>query len=527
MIVAFTLSCIAVTAFWALSNGQASGRKSAPTVTFNKNVAPIFFKSCAECHRPGEAAPFSVLTYKDARPWAKSIREKVVSREMPPWHADPHFSEFKNERRLTHSEIDTILAWVDSGAQEGNAKDLPPLPKFTEGWIIGKPDVVFQMLEEYTLAATGPDEYVNFYIPTNFTEDKYVQMAEARPGNRRIVHHIVVGVVPPNRQGAANRTGDGGRPRASSLNRTKPDAPVHDDTCSTTIQSFEEEQWLAQFAPGLNPDVFEPGIAKKVPAGSMLQLQVHYSKTAGSEQRDRSMVGLVFAKEPPKRLIRKGAVGNETFKIPPGAERHRVAACWTTKSDIQIYSYLSHMHLRGAAMEYKVFYPDGKSEVLLNVPNYSFAWQTSYMLKTPKLIPRGARIMVTAYYDNSTKNKYNPDPAQAVRNGQPTYDEMMLGLFDFTLQAPPVTKVDPQTLETYVGKYQIAPNVVVTIIREGNRLFVIAPPGEQRAELFAESETKFVSLEFDGHIAFVRNEKGEVTELTAEVSGRAYRARKI
>jgi hypothetical protein len=309
------------------------------------------------------------------------------------------------------------------------------------------------MLEEYTVAANGPDEYVNFYIPTNFTEDKYVQMAEARPGNRRIVHHIVVGVVPPNRQGAADRTGDGGRPGPSSLNRTRADAPVHDDTCSTTIQSFEEEQWLAQFAPGLNPDVFEPGIAKKVPAGSTLQLQVHYSKIAGSEQRDRSMVGLVFAKEPPKRLIRKGAVGNETFKIPPGAERHKVAACWTTKRDIQIYSYLPHMHLRGAAMEYKVFYPDGKTEVLLNVPNYNFAWQTSYVLKTPKLIPRGARIMVTAYYDNSTKNKFNPDPAQAVRNGQPTYDEMMLGLFDFTLQAPPVAKVDPQTLETYVGKY--------------------------------------------------------------------------
>ena len=158
MIIAFTLSCFAVVASWALSAGQASGLKSAPAVTFSKNVAPIFFKSCAECHRPGEAAPFSVLTYKDSRPWAKSIREKVVSREMPPWHADPHFTEFKNDRRLTQSEIDTIVAWVDGGAQEGAAKDLPPPPKFSEGWNIGKPDAVFQMLEEYALAANGPDE---------------------------------------------------------------------------------------------------------------------------------------------------------------------------------------------------------------------------------------------------------------------------------------------------------------------------------------------------------------------------------
>ncbi len=517
MIIAFTLSCFAVVAFLALPAGQAGGT----AVTFNKNVAPIFFKNCAECHRPGEAAPFSVLTYKDARPWAKSIREKVVSREMPPWHADSHFSEFKNDRRLTQSEIDAIVAWVDGGAPEGNAKDLPAAPNFNEGWSIGKPDAVFQMLEEYTVAANGPDEYVNFYIPTNFTEDKYVQMAEARPGNRRIVHHIVVGVIPSSSRGAENR-----KSGVNFLERTNPDAPVHDDTCSTSARSFREEQWLAQFAPGLNPDVFNPGIARKIPAGATIRLQVHYSKTAGSEQKDRSVVGLVFAKEPPKQLIKKGVIGNVTFKIPPGAERHRVAACWTAKRDIQIHSFLPHMHLRGAAMEYKAFYPDGKTEVLLSVPTYSFSWQTSYILKTPKLIPTGTRIMVTAYYDNSARNKFNPDPAQAVRHGDPTYDEMMFGLFDFIPQLPPLAKVDPQTTAAYVGKYQIAPNAVVTITKEGDRLFVITPPGQQRAELFPESETKFVALDFDGHIAFVRNEKGDL-EMTAEVNGRSYKAKKI
>src|SRR5215208_1103977 len=170
-----------------------SGSANSPTkreVTFSKDVAPIFFKSCVECHRANEAAPMSLMSYKEARPWAKSIKEKVILREMPPWHADPHFGEFSNDRRLSQKDVDTIAAWVDGGAMEGNAKELPPTPQFADGWTIGKPDVVLQMSEEFALDASGPDEYRNFEIPTNFKEDRYVQMAEARPGNRKIVHHI-------------------------------------------------------------------------------------------------------------------------------------------------------------------------------------------------------------------------------------------------------------------------------------------------------------------------------------------------
>src|SRR5262249_3944040 len=158
--------------------------------------------NCAECHRPGESAPMSLLSYQDARPWAKSIREKVVSRVMPPWHADPHVGVWSNDRRLTQQQIDTIVAWVDGGAKEGEAKDLPPRPTFVDGWTIGKPDVVLTMTEEFTLDASGPDEYQYFEIPTNFTEDKYVQMAEARPGNRKIVHHIIAFIQPPEKEGS-------------------------------------------------------------------------------------------------------------------------------------------------------------------------------------------------------------------------------------------------------------------------------------------------------------------------------------
>ena len=197
-----TLALFAAFGLFDLPGSRASETKgTARRVTFNKEVAPIFFKHCAECHRPGESAPMSLLTYKEARPWAKSIREKVISREMPPWHADPHVGQFANDRRLSQAEVEAVAAWVEGGAKEGEAKDLPPAPQFAAGWSIGRPDVVLEMPEEFTLEASGPDEYQYFEIPTNFTEDKYVQMAEARPGNRKIVHHIIAFVQPPKKEG--------------------------------------------------------------------------------------------------------------------------------------------------------------------------------------------------------------------------------------------------------------------------------------------------------------------------------------
>src|SRR5690349_6998161 len=202
-------ACVAGSLFAlpALPVRSASGPKApAKEVTFNKDIAPIFNAKCAECHHPGEAAPFSTLTYKEVRPWAKSIKEKVVSREMPPWHADPHFGEWANDRRLTAQQIEAITAWVDQGAKEGNPKDLPTTPQFVDGWSIGKPDVVIPMTEEFTLDAKGADEYQYFDIPTNFTEDKYVVMAEARPSNRRIVHHIIAFVVPPGEANMSKMT---------------------------------------------------------------------------------------------------------------------------------------------------------------------------------------------------------------------------------------------------------------------------------------------------------------------------------
>jgi mono/diheme cytochrome c family protein len=466
--VSLLLLTLAVAGVFLLQQRSSAPGTPASQITFNKDVAPIFFKHCAECHRPGEGAPFSALTYKDARPWAKSIREKVARKTMPPWHADPHYGEWANDRRLTQAEIDTIIGWVDGGAKEGSTNDLPPKPKFTSGWTIGQPDVIISMPETYTLEANGPDEYQYFEVDPGFKEDVYVQSAEARPDNRKIVHHIIAFIRPPDKNGKprpnlskeemeklrAKMEKESPRYRERFLVRTKMDAPVVDDGCAAPNggrfergeggQSMEDGQLLAGFAPGMNQPAWEPGTVKRVPAGSKIVFQMHYSKVAGSVQRDRSSIGLILAKTRPEKLVRTFGVSNNMFLIPPGAANHWVTACWITKEDIHVINLMPHLHLRGKAVEYKAFYPDGKTEVLLNVPEYDFSWQTVYYFKLPKAIPKGAKIMVTGYFDNSTKNKYNPDPAKAVRYGEPTYDEMMIGWMDYTVDNEPIERAPAQ-----------------------------------------------------------------------------------
>lgn len=517
-------------------------KPSAKNVTFNKDVAPIFFKSCAECHRPGESAPFSVLSYKDVRPWAKSIREKVVNREMPPWHADPHVGEWANDRRLKQQEIDAITAWIDSGAKEGDARDLPATPQFAEGWTIGKPDVVIEMPEEFTLGASGPDEYQYFDAPTNFTEDKYVQLAEARPGNRRVVHHVIAFVVRP---GSPNMTKIPKEQRDKMLEmslktspfyrdgyliRLKPDQPVYNDANEFPPNVRGDANigdFLTGYAPGSIPSVWNPGVAKKIPAGATIRFQIHYSKVAGSEQKDRSKIGLIFSKQPPEKTIKSRAASNIYFQIPPGAEHHKVTAFWKPSVDITIHSLSPHMHYRGSAMEYKVAYPDGRSETLLNVPKYSFNWQMTYNPKRLLHIPAGSKIEVTAYFDNSAKNKLNPDPTKLVRHGEPTYDEMMMGFMEYVTEKPKQpARIDPQVFDTYAGRYDVGNNRAIVVTREGNRYFSQTPSG-LKPEMFPVTKTKFSIPDFEEQFTFVKDEKGEVIELLVEQNGRVGRYKRV
>ena len=531
----------ALLAIFAVASFNSSAKVSKP-VTFTKDIAPIFNAKCAECHRPGDSAPFSTLTYKDVRPWAKSIKEKVVNRTMPPWHADPHFGQFKNDRSLSQKEIDTIVAWVDGGAVEGNPKDMPPVPTFIDGWTIGKPDMIIKV-PEYTYKA-GNDEYQYFDVPTNFTEDKYVQFAEARPGNRKIVHHIIAFIQPPNGMNLVGLSNEERNKRMDVmlknpnspfyrdgfLMRLKPEQPVVDDGCAPNARrGGGGDNILTGYAPGHNADVFAPGTGRKIPAGSIIRFQMHYSnQTLGSAavEKDESMIGLIFSKEPPKNLVTTNSIGNILFKIPAGAENHKVTACRTVKRDTTVYALMPHMHLRGKSMKYEAFYPNGKSEVLLNVPKYDFGWQTNYILKEPKKLPAGTRLMVTAYFDNSKNNKFNPDPTKDIRYGEPTYDEMMLGFMDFVTEMPTVAQIDPKILDSYTGKYEVMPNVFAQVTRDGNSLIVNSMLG--KFVFLPQSETRFFQKNGEADLTFVKSGEGEISKAVIDgLMGRVIEAKRM
>ena len=449
------LMALATTGLIAVTRSANPGTSVQKEVTYSKDVARIFYQRCAECHRPNDIAPFSVLTYKEVLPWAETIREKVRAREMPPWHADPRYGKFLNDRTLSTEEIETITNWVAQGAKEGNPGELPPLPKSFPGWQMGKPEYVLAMSEPYTIEANAPDAYVYATFPTNFKEDKWVQSAEILPGNRGIVHHVIAHVLTPEALSSGAKRDNAEFPQAEnaptifykqgSLSRVRMDAPVIDDGANapnggslfnrrTDDGAGGYSVLLASYAPGKGPDVYPPGTAKLLPAGSTIVLQIHYSSFHGeidTPQRDRTIVGLIFAKEPPEKKAVTFTVPNQFFKIPAGAPNHRVTAGYTFDRDVQLISYMPHMHMRGKDMKYEVVFPDGRRQTLLWVPKFDFNWQTVYRLKEPMMIPKGTRIIVTAHFDNSAKNEHNPDPTKAVRWGDPSYDEMMIGWIEY------------------------------------------------------------------------------------------------
>jgi hypothetical protein len=400
----------------ALASATLVAAASAPaTVTFNKDVLPVLQKNCESCHRPGEAAPMSFMTYQQTRPWAKAIKTAVLSKKMPPWFADAHYGKFSNDRTLSQAEVDTLAAWADSGAKEGNPKDAPKPVNFVEGWQIGKPDAVIEMPKEFEVPASGTIDYQYIVIPTRFTEDKWVQAAEARPGNNALVHHIIAFVREP------------GNPWMKNAKPSVPFVPKRDGGAGGQGGGFGEA--VAGYAPGMVAPVLEPGQARLVKAGSDIVLQMHYTAT-GKAGTDRSRIGLIFAKQPPKERVLGLAAGTTDFAIPPGDSNYQVNSKVTLQHEATLIAMLPHMHFRGKDFEYTAVYPTGEKEVLLNVPKYDFNWQLTYYLEKQKLLPQGTVIECTAHYDNSANNKYNPDPTKEVRFGEQTWEEMMFGFFD-------------------------------------------------------------------------------------------------
>jgi len=399
-------------------------------VTFSRDIAPILQKHCQGCHRPGEAAPMSFLTYQETRPWAKAIREAVLLKKMPPWFADPHYDKFSNDRSLSKTEIDTLAAWAETGAVEGNPNDMPTARKFIEGWNIGKPDMVFDMPNEFRVPASGTIEYQYIVVPTGFTTDKWVQMAEVRPGNRALVHHMIAFVRPPGSKWL--RDAQPGIPYVPK--KRNEDNQRAGSGGDRDRDEGEGGQFLVGFAPGTVPEILPAGQAKLIKAGSDFVFQMHYTAN-GKAGTDRTHLGLIFAKEAPAERVLTAAAENRKFVIPAGDPSYRVDSSITIQDTATLTALLPHMHLRGKDFEYRIIYPNGESETLLRVPKYSFSWQLSYYLDKPRLLTKGTRIECTAHFDNSPNNAENPDPTKDIRWGDQSWDEMMIGFFDIAFDA--------------------------------------------------------------------------------------------
>jgi hypothetical protein len=395
---------------------QAAPQSTDSAPTFTRDVAPILYTNCVTCHRPGEIAPMSLITYQDVRPWARAITKQIADGAMPPWHADAPTGTFSNERKLTAAEKATLERWAAAGAPEGNPGDLKPPPTFAQGWRIGTPDIVFEMEEDYPVPARGTISYEHFYIPTNFTEAKWLKAIEARPGNRAVVHHILVYYEAPADGAAVTPAIRPNREHSRIEDRNPPGNRPQRNT------GFQP-RLLATYAPGTDAQVFPDGTALRLAPGGLLHLQVHYTAN-GTAGTDRSKVGLVFAKEPPADELRASQFINAQFTIPPGAVDHEVTTDLTFLQDATLRGLFPHTHVRGKKWSYTLELPDGTKRPLLSVPKYDFNWQTYYMFNEPIAVPKGARIISTAWYDNSAANKSNPDPTIAVKWGDQTWEEM-------------------------------------------------------------------------------------------------------
>jgi hypothetical protein len=384
---------------------------AAATPTFTKDVAPILYKNCVECHRPTMFAPMSLLTYDEARPYARSIKQRVASGVMPPWGADAPRGVFKNDPRLTQTEIDTITAWVDGGAVKGDDADLPKAPQFADGWTIGKPDAIFEMEENFKIPAEGAIPYQYLRVPTHLTEDKWIQAIEIRPGAAAQVHHVIAFTQPAGRP-----ISQGGVLGPTNIGGTTPNKP------------------------GIR---YPEGVARMIRGNSDIILQMHYT-TNGKEASDRTRVGIIYAKKAPEKLAAGGMVLQPRFVIPAYDGNAEVKGVTKLQRDTVVTTLTPHMHVRGKDMVYIAHYPDGTSETLLNVPKYDFNWQITYELATPKVLPKGTEVEVIAHYDNSTANKFNPDPSKDVRWGDQTWEEMMIGFFSTVVDRPAAAPATPQ-----------------------------------------------------------------------------------
>lgn len=373
-------------------------KTSAIALTYHARVERIVQANCVECHRTGGTAPFTLTSYEDVVSHKGMIKKVVDKGTMPPWFAadtKAEHSPFANDRSLTAADKKDLLAWLAGDLKKGNAADAPLPRKFESGWLIGKPDAVFELPSPVNVKAEGTMAYQNLSVPTTYDEDRWVQAIEVQPTAREVVHHVLVFAV----QKGQRNVGEAG-------------------------------EFFAVYVPGNNVLVYPEGYAKKLPKGANLRFQMHYTPN-GTATTDQTKLGVVFAKQAPRHEIHVAGIANTSFTIPAGADNHQLTAKIPVPFDAKVIALFPHAHLRGKAAKFDLKTPDGKTATLLDVPHYDFNWQLQYRLAEPTVVPRGSTITYTAWYDNSDKNPANPDPKKAVRWGQQTYEEMHLGYVEF------------------------------------------------------------------------------------------------
>jgi len=375
-------------------------------VTFNKHIAPMMFQNCSACHRPGEVAPFNLLTYEDARKRSKQLARVTAQRAMPPWKAEPNHGDFRDARNLTDAQIALIKRWHESGAPEGDAKDLPPAPKFTDGWTLGEPDLILTMPEEFTVPAEGRDVFRCFVLPFNNSEDLNVRAVEFRPGNRKVVHHALLFL---DSSGAA---------------RKKDEADPGPGYTSFGGPGFLPSGGLGGWAPGVTPHPLPDDVAKIVKKGSDLALQLHLHPS-GKAEKEKSQIGVYFSKQPPKRSTASLALGTRKIDIAPGDANYTVRDSMTLPIDTELLSITPHAHLICKEIKADATLPDGSIKPVIWIKDWDFNWQDQYMFKQPLKLPKGTRVDVFFRYDNSAENLNNPrNPPERVKFGEQTENEM-------------------------------------------------------------------------------------------------------
>ena len=395
------------------------------TVTFNKDIAPIVFANCASCHRPGEVAPFPLLSYSDVRRHAKEIGELTHSRTMPPWKAEPGFGDFAGVRRLTEDQIALIQQWVKSGRPEGDPGDLPALPKFPSGWKLGEPDLVVKMPRAYTLRADGSDDYRCFVIPLNLTEDKCVTAVEFRAGNPKIVHHSLFFL---------DTTGRGRELEAES-------ADGQPGYYAAGGPRFRPSGGLGGWAPGVLPQFLPDGVGRLLRAGSDLVLQIHFHPS-GKIEHEQSMVGLYFAKAPPRKLMVTIAHGNNDIDIAPGDSHYVIDDSFTLPSRIELVGIFPHAHLLCRQIKVSGTLPDGSPLPLIWIKDWDWNWQGDYFYTKPIEVPPGTKVRQEFTYDNSAANIHNPNsPPKRVVHGEQTGDEMSLIFYDILVDRAAIDRM--------------------------------------------------------------------------------------